>query len=258
MVVSPARTPAALLWDVDGTLAETEDHGHRPAFNRAFAEVGLPWRWDSAIYHRLLGVSGGRERLAAFLREVEGAPPPARRLDDLFARKQRHYGEIVRGGGLPLRPGVARLIAEAAAAGIPQAIVTTSSRSAVEALAEGALGDLRHAFAFWICGEDVGRKKPDPEAYRLAIRRLPAAPGRMLALEDSRQGLAAAAAAGLPCLITLSAQSRQEPAGGFAAARAVLETLESDGAERSTVRRGPPCPDGRVTLSYLERLLASS
>ena len=168
-----ALRPVALLWDVDGTLAETEDQGHRPAFNQAFRDAGLPWQWDSDLYHRLLAVSGGRERMARFLKDREGRTPDAALLDELVERKQSHYLRLVRQGCCALRPGVSRLLQEAAAAGLPQAIVTTSSRRAVKALAEGVLGqELGPVFAFWICGEDVAVKKPDPSAYTLAVERL--------------------------------------------------------------------------------------
>jgi HAD superfamily hydrolase (TIGR01509 family) len=259
MVAGPRAVPSALLWDVDGTLAETEEHGHRPAFNRAFAEAGLPWRWDLPTYRRLLAVSGGRERIAAYLTEVEGKPPDPELLETLMARKQLHYGQIVRSGCLPLRPGVARLIGEAAAAGVAQAIVTTSSVAAVQALAEGALREWRWAFGFWICGEDVHVKKPHPEAYTLALERLARPPlvcdpRRVVALEDSANGLAAALSAGLACLVTLSSASAQESPAGFVGARAVLDGL-GDGVTPVRPRQGPPCPDGRVTLPYLACLL---
>jgi HAD superfamily hydrolase (TIGR01509 family) len=241
---------------VDGTLAETEQQGHRRAFNRAFAEEGLRWRWDPPTYRRLLAVSGGRERLTAFLSRVEGQPPPTDLVERLVRRKQDHYVDLLRSGGVELRAGVARLIAEVAGRGIRQAIVTTSSRAAVEALVQAALADLRPAFAFWICGEDVRRKKPDPEAYRLACGRLAAAPAGVLAIEDSANGVAAAVGAGLPCLVTLSSLSRHEPPAAFSAAVAVLEGLERQGSA-PLVRRGPPCPQGRVTLSWLEHLQAA-
>lgn len=249
-----AATLAGLLWDVDGTLAETELQGHRLAFNRALAEAGLPWQWDTATYLRLLAVSGGRERLAFFLSEVEGQRPAAARLDALVRSKQAHYAALVEGGGLMLRPGVERLIRAAAAAGLRQAIVTTSSRQAVKALARSCLGPVQGAFSFWICGEDVTAKKPDPEAYQLASERLGAPAWSLLAIEDSEHGLSAASRAGLACLITVSAQSQQGDPARFDAAHAVLDGLgEAECPAR--VLRGPVCRDGVVTLAYLERLL---
>jgi HAD superfamily hydrolase (TIGR01509 family) len=240
----PGPGLAAVLWDVDGTLAETEFDGHRVAFNQAFAAAGMQGRWDRAGYRRWLAITGGRERMAAWLLEQEGQPPASGRLDALVRAKQDAYLSLVQAGGLSLRPGVARLIAELAEAGVRQAIVTTSSRRAVQALAEGVLGDLAAAFEFWVCGEDVQRKKPDPEAYLQALDRLAVPCQEVLAVEDSSPGLAAARAAGLTTRVTLSTLSAAEPAAGFAAAAAVLPDL------------GPPCGEGAVTLSYLQRLLS--
>lgn len=242
-----------LLWDVDGTLAETERLGHRLAFNAAFRELGLPWEWDWITYRQLLSISGGRERIAAYA-QISGAPtPPADLVEALAQTKARHYSRLVREGQLPLRPGVGRLIDEAAAAGLVQAIVTTSGRSAVEALAQGALGERRSAFVLWICGEDVERKKPHPEAYHKAIAALGQPPEGLLAIEDSTNGLAASRAARVDCLVTLSAASEAEPISRFHGAKAVLNGL-GDGERPVRVISGPPCQEGKVTLSYLQDL----
>ena len=250
-----ARRLSALLWDVDGTLAETELDGHRLAFNRAFADLDLPWHWDAETYHQLLAISGGRERLAAFLSQAEaGKAPLPSLLDALVTAKQAHYAALVAAGELGLRPGVARLIREAWEAGLTQAIVTTSSRQAVEALASGVLGELRQAFSFWICGEDVTAKKPDPRAYLLALARLGSRADRVLALEDSGNGLAAASGAGLGCLVSLSQPSAREPPPCFANARAVVDSLGDDGRPL-TLLQGPACPEGQVSLAWLEMLL---
>jgi HAD superfamily hydrolase (TIGR01509 family) len=249
-----AETLAALLWDVDGTLAATEEYGHRPAFNDAFRDAGLPWRWDSTTYRRLLAVSGGRERLARYLADVEGCEPHPERLDALVRSKQAHYARRLAGGTVPLRGGVRRLLQEAAAAGLPQGIVTTSARAAVQALCDAVLGaDLAAVFSFWVCGEDVQRKKPDPEAYRLGAAQLGLPGRRILAIEDSPLGLRAAVAAGLPCLVTLE-PGRLPGAPDSSAARAVVDGL-GDGERPVRVFRGPPCPAGQVTLSWLQCLL---
>lgn len=253
---SPIR---ALLWDVDGTLAETELEGHRCAFNRAFAEEGLPWDWDVDVYLQLLRISGGRERMRAYGRE-RGSAASEEQIERLQRRKQLHYEQLVRSGAVGLRPGVRRLILEASAAGLPQAIVTTSGRASVQALAQGAAAGLAKAFAFWVCGEDVERKKPDPQGYWQAIERLGLAPNQVLAIEDSRNGLQAASSAGLPCLVTLSDSSRWEAGAdgqeGFEAALAVLDSLgEADRPLRQ--HRGPACPPEQVTLSWLQHLRAA-
>ena len=244
----------ALLWDVDGTLAETERDGHRLAFNRAFADLGVPLNWDAARYGELLAISGGRERITASLAELLGEPPPPELVAELQARKQDHYGALVAAGELRLRSGVAELIAAAGAAGLSQVIVTTSGRAAVAALAEHLLGGLCQHFAFWVCGEDVSRKKPDPEAYLLALQQLGCPASTALALEDSGNGLAAASSAGLACLLTLSHYGSAEPPQRFGRARAVVDQLGAGAA----VLRGPACQGRQITLSYVQALLEDS
>jgi HAD superfamily hydrolase (TIGR01509 family) len=252
-----ASSLQAIFWDVDGTLAETELDGHRVAYNQALAEEGLPWRWDRARYLDDLAVAGGRERIECFLTAQEGRPPAGPLLDALVAAKKRLYADLMRSGAIPLREGVARLIGAAAAAGLPQMIVTTSSRAAVEALLAGSLAEVAGAFRGVISGDDVSRKKPDPQGYRLALAAAGLDPQRVVVLEDSIQGLAAASGAGLTTLVTLSSLSRHEGVGAFAAAAAVVDGLGSP--ERPlALLHGPPCPEGQVTLSWLERLLASA
>ncbi|MCP9848676.1 HAD-IA family hydrolase [Cyanobium sp. Morenito 9A2] len=252
---SPGCALSALLWDVDGTLAETEQGGHRLAFNRAMTDAGLSWQWDETTYRQLLTVSGGRERLAHDLERREGRPPEPSRLDDLVTRKQGHYHALVEAGELQLRPGVRRLMAAAAAAGLRQGIVTTSGRDSVQALAEQLLGTLAGALSFWICGEDVQGKKPDPEAYRLALAQLGSDGHGVLAIEDSLNGLGAARAAGLRCLITLGIDSAALPIARFAAATGVVDGL-GDPGRPAAVRRGPACRQGLITLSWLEQLMS--
>ncbi|MDP4302552.1 HAD-IA family hydrolase [Leptothrix discophora] len=202
----------ALLWDVDGTLAETERDGHLVAFNLAFAALGLPWRWDEARYAGLLRVTGGRERLLRDMADRADAPAdPAGRealARELHRIKNLRYAEQVDAGLVQPRPGVLRLIAEARAAGARQAIVTTTSRANVDALLARMLGpDWRDTFTACVCGEDVERKKPDPQAHRLALAQLGLGADprhEALALEDSEVGLQAADAAGLAVLLTPS------------------------------------------------------
>ena len=189
----------ALLWDVDGTLADTEQLGHRPAFNAAFAAAGLPWQWDTNTYRRLLGTSGGRERILSWMREV--GEPNEQLAAELHSSKQEHYRGLLSSGVIPLRPGVLDLATQAAEGGIQQWIVTTSARAAVAALLQSA-PELANCFEGWICGDDVTRKKPDPEGYQQALQELKLTPSVVLAIEDSPQGLAAARGAGLEVVIT--------------------------------------------------------
>ncbi|MFN7679036.1 MAG: HAD-IA family hydrolase [Cyanobacteriota bacterium] len=247
----------ALLWDVDGTLADTEDAGHRRAFNAAFRAAGLPWQWESSTYRELLRVSGGRERMRHFAVHSQGHVLSDDQVEALMDAKQRAYASLARRGELPLRPGVLRLVAEVAARGTPQALVTTSSRSAVAALLEGHGEPLASAFAFWICGEDVDAKKPSPQAYVQALRRLELPPSQVVAIEDSPQGLAAAKGAALPCLITLGDSPPDDTEAWWGAATATVDHLGEAG--RSTrVWRGPDCAEGRITAAWLAGLLEAA
>lgn len=258
MVIAPAvnerfqDSPGALLWDVDGTLAETERDGHRLAFNLALAEAGLPWQWSVEEYGTLLRISGGRERLSHDLTLREGVIPDPARVEALQASKQRHYATLLAQGAIQLRPGVRRLIEAAREAGWSQAIVTTSGRQAVEALVQHQLKDLASAFTVWICGEDVGRKKPDPEAYLRAIDALAIAPERMVAIEDSIPGLTAAHQAGLATLVTLSVYSAADALDHFTAAAAIWDGL-GDPERPAQPRRGP-AGKTQVDLAYIASL----
>lgn len=209
----PARSDRrlkALLWDVDGTLAETERDGHRIAFNAAFAACGIDWRWDETHYGRLLHVTGGRERLLHDMTGRHDAPALADERDalarKLHAQKNRLYAEQLAAHAIPLRDGVEPLLREALAAGLRLGIATTTSRSNVDALLRGHLGP-RWAthFAAIVCGEDVAHKKPDPEVYRKALEALRIGPLDAVAIEDSPGGAAAARAADVPVIVTRSA-----------------------------------------------------
>jgi HAD superfamily hydrolase (TIGR01509 family) len=236
----------ALLWDVDGTLAETERDGHRVAFNLAFEACGLPWRWNAEHYGQLLQVSGGRERLLHDMAQRADAPPAHERealARRLHAVKNACYGQRVAEGGIALREGVAALLDEAAARGVRLAIVTTTSASNVQALLRCHFGaSWRDRFAACVCGEDVQRKKPDPEAYDLALNTLGVAPGRACAIEDSPGGAAAACAAGLPVIVARSAYFAAAPIDGAVAIGPSLGSRRGWRPAAGAPRRG------RVTL----------
>ncbi len=200
---------AALIWDVDGTLAETERDGHRIAFNESFEALGLPWRWDVARYTELLRITGGRERLLHDLASQPEAPTDAgereRLVQALHAEKNARYARIAARGAIALRPGVVRLMREAIGAGVKLAIASTTSRSNLEALFERQFGEgWREHFAATVCGEDAPLRKPDPQVYLRCLHALDLDPEEALAIEDSSNGLASATAAGLPVLVTRS------------------------------------------------------
>jgi beta-phosphoglucomutase-like phosphatase (HAD superfamily) len=201
----------ALVFDVDGTLAETEEHGHRPAFNQAFEEAGLPWHWDRDTYARLLRTTGGKERIAAWRPD---APPE--QIAHLHARKTELYAQRVRAGQVQLRPGVAALIAEARAAGITLAIATTTTERNVHELLAATLGpEAIGWFAAIGAGDVVARKKPAPDIWRWVLQRLGLPAAEALALEDSAVGATSALAAGLPVVVARSAYTQHDalPAG---------------------------------------------
>jgi HAD superfamily hydrolase (TIGR01509 family) len=199
----------AILWDVDGTLAETERDGHLVAMNAAFSELDIPWRWDEQRYGELLRVAGGFERL---LFDMESQPLAPASMDErrvlaqrIHILKNQRYKERVESGALPLRPGVREMFDECAAAGIRMAVVTTTSSGNVVALLGAHLGSQwRDRFAAVVCAEDAPVKKPDPQAYRLVLERLRLRAEQTVAIEDSAMGLAAATAVGIPVVITRS------------------------------------------------------
>jgi HAD superfamily hydrolase (TIGR01509 family) len=199
----------ALLWDVDGTLAETERDGHLAAFNQCFEALGVPWRWSEERYGELLAVAGGRERLLRDMRCQASAPADPLERQALAERahhlKNEKYASIVASGKLRLREGVAELLEDCARSGLRMGIVTTTSRANVEALLRTHVGgDWESKFAVVVCAEEAPRKKPDPQAYLLALDALRLPPQETIAIEDAPVGAAAAQAAGVPVIVTRS------------------------------------------------------
>ena len=242
------RALKALLWDVDGTLAETERDGHRVAFNLAFEAFGLPLRWDDARYGELLRVAGGKERLVADL-ERRGEPDSAEEREALatavHARKNDFYGELVRDGRLDLRPGVRELMDECEAAGVTMGITTTTGEDNLDALLTRQLGaGWRERFATIVNGDHVAQKKPDPEVFERAVAELGIEPSAAVAIEDSPDGANAARHAGVPVIVTRSRYFRD---ARFAGAVAIGPGLHT----RAGWRPEPPgggTGDGRIRL----------
>ena len=206
-------TPAALIFDVDGTLAETEE-AHRAAFNAAFAARGMGWHWTPDDYRGLLATTGGKERIAAHAARLGAVLTPGE-IAALHADKTAHYTTLIAAGALPLRPGVAALVAAARAAGLRLAVATTTSRPNIEALTLAAWGlPAAEVFDVIAAGDEVARKKPAPDVYLLALERLGLPASDALAFEDSRNGLLAARAAGLRVLVTPSLYTDHEDHAG--------------------------------------------
>jgi len=251
----------ALIFDCDGVLADTERDGHRPAFNATFAEAGLPVRWSEEEYGVKLRIGGGKERMASlltdeFVRE-NGLPADAEGQKELLAgwhkRKTAIYKEMVRAGRLPGRPGIARIVDEALAAGWALAVASTSAEESVRAVLEHVVGTETAARFQVFAGDVVPAKKPDPAIYVLALERMGVAPGEAIVVEDSRNGLLAAVGAGLPCVVTVSGYTADED---MSEAVLVVSSLGDPGEPaRVLANRSAARPGDQVTLADLEACL---
>jgi len=202
----------ALIFDCDGVLVDTERDGHRVAFNRAFAEAGIRAEWDVKLYGELLKVAGGKERMKHYF-DIKGWPPGKTAetlIPELHKKKTAIFTALVAGGRLPLRPGIARIVDEAHAAGIRLGVCTTSDPKSIDGVLD-LMGPKRKAyFEIVLAGDIVAKKKPSPDIYLLAKERLGLDARDCVVIEDSRNGLLAAAGAGMPCLITKSAYTQNE------------------------------------------------
>jgi HAD superfamily hydrolase (TIGR01509 family) len=222
-------TLKAIIFDVDGTLADTED-AHRIAFNKAFAENGLEWDWDVALYDKLLKVTGGKERIKyfveSFLPEFNKPADYESFVKNLHVVKTGHYTAMLRGGLIPLRPGIKQLISDTRKAGLKLAIATTTSPENVSALLEVGLGrDWSDYFAANGCGDIVPLKKPAPDIYNWVLHELKLAPQDCIALEDSNNGLRSALAAGIKTYITTNPYTDKQDFTGAAAVFSDLSDL---------------------------------
>jgi beta-phosphoglucomutase-like phosphatase (HAD superfamily) len=256
--VSPAR---ALILDCDGVLAETERSVHVPAFNGAFADAGLPIRWSDDEYRQKLQVSGGRERMATSvtpallsgLGRPSDAESVAELLDDLHRRKVKLAAEILSKGRLEPRSGVRRLVAEAHAAGWRLAVASTATDEFVRQVVLSILGPPISREVLVLAGDVVSAKKPDPEIYRLSLETLGVNASEAIAVEDSRNGLLAAHAAGLACVVTVSEYTAGE---SFDEARLVLRSLGDPGQPMTTLaNRSVATPSLWLTLSDLQSII---
>jgi len=221
-------TIKAIIFDVDGTLADTED-AHRQSFNKAFAENNLDWSWDVALYDKLLKVTGGKERIKFFVETfLPGFKKPEHYenfVKNLHAVKTIHYTAMMRAGGVPLRPGIKQLINDARKAGITLAIATTTTPENVGALLEVGLGkDWGGYFASVGCGDIVPLKKPAPDIYNWVLEELKISAENCIALEDSNNGLRSSLAAGIKTYVTTNHYTRNQD---FTGATAVFEDLSN-------------------------------
>jgi HAD superfamily hydrolase (TIGR01509 family) len=224
----PLLQGRAVLFDVDGTIAETEGDGHLPAFNRAFQEAGLPWSWTSDQYAELLSVTGGFERMMTYAAGIGGEDIEQadfeKRLRQIHQRKNEIYAELLEAGRIAPRSSCIELMAQIARSSQPWAVVTTTSRANWQALWDHSIAPRAELLppTVIICGEDVLKKKPDPEAYLLALARLGLQPQQAVAIEDSGNGVNAALGAGIPVIVVRSLFFRDQQ---FDRAQMVVDEL---------------------------------
>lgn len=234
----------AILWDMDGVLADTERDGHRPAFNKAFAENGLDTVWDVDLYGQLLAVGGGKERMTAHWNTVgwpESIPEEGRadKVLEFHLRKTDIFMDMINAGTIPLRPGVLRIVDNAIAAGLQLAVCSTSNVKAVTNLVNTLMGPERASKFRIFAGDMVQKKKPAPDVYNMAVEEMGLDKATCVIVEDSGIGLGAAKAAGISCIVTKSSYTAGED---FTGADMIVDELGDD-------------PSTGVTLETLDSLL---
>lgn len=254
---------SALIFDCDGVLADTEQFGHLPAFNQTFREFQLPIQWSEAEYGIKLKIAGGKERMASLLTPEfvakAGLPtdPDAQKkmIAEWHKRKTELYKQMIREGQLPGRPGIKRIVQEAKAAGWQLAVASTSAEESVRGVLEYVVGhDLASDFLV-LAGDIVPKKKPAPDIYLLALEKLGIPPEHGLVVEDSRNGLLAAQAAGIRCVVTLSSYTQEED---MSEALLVVSDLGEPGAPMQIMaNRSKANPGEYIVLKDLEACLHS-
>jgi HAD superfamily hydrolase (TIGR01509 family) len=240
----------ALIFDVDGTLAETEEV-HRKAFNAAFAAFGLRWNWEGPLYKQLLQVTGGKERILNYLSNwhAEDLATLREKIPAIYDFKTKRYSAMILAGAVELNPGVARLLAEAKSAGARLAIATTTHRDNVEALLQHTLPEHgASVFDAIVAGDEVSAKKPDPEVFESALRKLGLPAASCVAFEDSANGANAARGAGLRVVVTPGIYTVDD---NFSAASSVVSDLGEPGHPHRHLA-GWEWPGGIVSFAALQ------
>ena len=243
---------SAVFWDVDGTIADTELSGHRVAFNSAFMDFDLDWHWNELKYLELLKITGGLNRIKHYRDEIYSE------LSDeictkIQLRKSFYYKDLIQSGKIKVRDGVLRLIAELAEFKIEQFIVTTSGRESLEPILNTSLNSHLNMFSKIITYEDVSNHKPFPDAYNLAVELSNCSNSNCLAIEDSSNGVEAAKAANVNCLLTLPPwpSTFQNISNN---ANACVDSLGND-MNHSKVIYGNPLISKNVDFAYLTNII---
>ncbi len=255
------ETLQALLFDVDGTLADTED-GHRIAFNMAFAEAGLDWDWSVELYGKLLAVTGGKERMKYYLDHFNSGFERPADLDGFIAElhktKTAHYTALLSEGRIPLRPGVERLLKEAREKGLRMGIATTTTPANVQALLTHTLGpDSESWFEVIAAGDVVPAKKPAPDIYLWAMNKMGLGPEQCIAFEDSENGIKSSLGAGLRTIVTVNDYTREHD---FSDALLVLENMGEPDQDFAVLQGDKSIVNGAacLDLELVQRLADSS
>jgi len=228
----------AVFFDQDGVIIDTERDGHRVSFNMTFKEFGFTDEWSVDYYHELLQIAGGKERMKHHL-QTKGfsTPVPPEKVDELIKemhiRKTAIFVDLIETGKLPLRPGIHRFMKEAMESGLMIGVCTTSNEKAAKAITEKILADIK--FDIVLAGDVVGKKKPDPEIYNLALARTGLKPDEVLVVEDSRNGVLAGKAAGAHVIVTTNSYTEKED---VSAGDIIVTSLGDPGGEKGRLTKG--------------------
>jgi HAD superfamily hydrolase (TIGR01509 family) len=249
----------AIFWDQDGVIIDTEKDGHRVAFNKMFKEFGHDFEWDVDTYGELLKISGGKERMRHYFTEKGIVLEGVQEKDDelllaLHKKKTGIFVEMIESGILPLRAGVKRLMQEAMQADLRLGVCTTSNERSANAIARGMLGDIN--FEFVLAGDVVKKTKPNPDIYLLALEKSGLSPDECIVVEDSRNGILAAKAAGLRALATTNIYTENED---LSDASIVVTSLGDPDGEKGVLKESdkPFDFDGLVRVDKLIEYFSS-